>query len=123
MDSTIKALSAFSNKRVILLLGGVDKMSDLTPLVEACRQRIKNVICFGEAKVRFFEAFKVLKDDGIEVCECNHLKDALSIAKTTAISGDTVLFSPACASFDEFSGFEERGRAFKQMVKGGKQSC
>ena len=123
VDSTIKALSAFSNKRVILLLGGVDKMSDLTPLVEACRQRVKNVICFGEAKVRFFEAFKVLKDDRIDVCECEHLSNALSIAKTKATSGDTVLFSPACASFDEFSGFEERGRAFKQMVKGGKQSC
>ena len=120
VDSTLKALSAFPEGNVILLLGGVDKMSDLAPLVEACRGAVKHAICYGEAKERFMAAMDVLAGEGVQVSECEHLKDAFDVAVMSAKLGDVVLLSPACASFDEFSGFEERGRAFKQMVAGEK---
>ena len=123
VDSTLKALSAFPKGNVILLLGGVDKMSGLEPLVEACKGPVKQVICYGEAKTRFMAAMSVLKDYGVKVSECEHLKDAFAMAAMSATSGDVVLLSPACASFDEFSGFEERGRAFKEMVADEAKAC
>ena len=99
-------------------------MSDLKTLVEACRQGaenestiVKRVICYGEAKLRFYEAFSILKANNIDVLQAKHLKDAFDVATKDAVKGDTVLLSPACASFDEFSGFEERGVFFKDLVK------
>ena len=120
VDSTLKALSAFPEGNVILLLGGVDKMSDLEPLVEACEESVKQVICYGEAKERFMAAMNVLAGRGVKISQCEHMKDAFVKARKNAEQGDVILLSPACASFDEFSGFEERGRAFKQMVAGEK---
>ena len=120
VDSTLKALSAFPAGNVILLLGGVDKMSDLEPLVEACKGPVTHVICYGEAKKRFMAAMNDLAGQGVKISECDHLKDAFVKARKNATEGDVVLLSPACASFDEFSGFEERGRAFKRMVAGEK---
>ena len=120
VDSTLKALSAFPEGNVILLLGGVDKMSSLEPLVEACKGSVKHVICYGEAKERFMAAMNVLAGRGVKISQCEHMKDAFVKARKNAEQGDVILLSPACASFDEFSGFEERGRAFKQMVAGEK---
>ena len=117
VDSTLKALSAFPQGNVILLLGGVDKMGDLEPLVEACRGKVKHVICYGEAAKRFMAAMNVLAGEGVVVSECEHMKDAFAKAFASAMDGDVVLLSPACASFDEFSGFEERGRVFKELVE------
>lgn len=118
VDSTIKALSAFPQGNVFLLVGGRDKMSDLKPLVDECYlevngiTRVKKVICFGEAAERFYDAFA-----GHDESICKTLKDAFELAKSEAGAGDSILLSPACASFDEFSGFEERGRYFKDLVK------
>lgn len=127
VDSTLKALSAFPEGDVILLLGGTDKMSDLEPLVLECKKKVtgenhekplvKCVVCYGEARKRFLDSFKSLKEDGIEVLSADRLKDAFDVARKVAVSGDVVLLSPACASFDEFSGFEERGEFFKSLVK------
>lgn len=73
----------------------------------------KAVVCYGDAAERFASSF-----DGREVAvrRAEHLADALVAAHGLASSGDVVLLSPACSSFDEFSGFEERGRAFKDLV-------
>lgn len=123
VDSTIKALSAFSTGNVILLLGGTDKGSDLTPLVDECKKTaganklVKTVVCFGASKERFLPEFKKLENDGVQVLEAEHLSDALGMAVEVAAENDSVLLSPACASFDEFSGFEERGRFFKELVR------
>lgn len=120
VDSTIKALSAFPQGNVILLVGGRDKMSDLTPLIDECYKavdgvvRVKEVVCFGEAGKRFYDAFS--KQEGKKVVLVNLLIDAFEYAKEVAKPGDSVLLSPACASFDEFSGFEERGEYFKDLV-------
>ena len=119
VDSTIKALSAFPEGRVHLLLGGTDKMSELDPLVSACHGVVKHVICYGEAKSRFLNAFSELRKEDVKVSEYEHLKEAFECAKDEASEGDIVLLSPACASFDEFSGFEERGKFFKSLVEGG----
>ena len=123
VDSSIAALSAFAGKEVIVMFGGKDKMSDLSPLVEACTQKesekspkVVGVICYGAARARFFDAFQPLKDE-VALYECDTFGDAFCLASSVASSGQSVLLSPACASFDEFSCFEERGEAFKAAVE------
>lgn len=114
VDATLKALEAFVPKRPIVLLGGDDKGTDLTPLVRSAEQHCKLVVCFGAAGPRFFEAFK---GSAVSSVIASNMEDALDKALGQAEQGDIVLLSPACASFDEFSNFEHRGRVFKQLVK------
>ena len=113
VDATLKALAAFGEKQPIVLLGGDDKGTDLAELVEQACRHCKAVVCFGEAGPRFLEAFS---HASIPVYRASHLEDALDEALSHATSGDIVALSPACASFDEFSCFEERGEVFKQLV-------
>ncbi len=115
VDSTLVALSAFLPTRPIVLLGGRDKFTDLAPLVETALRTVKGVVCYGEAGERFYEAFAPISDE-IIVLRGEHMADSFDIALSIAESGDVVLLSPACASFDEFSCFEERGDAFKRLV-------
>ncbi|MBQ1448647.1 MAG: UDP-N-acetylmuramoyl-L-alanine--D-glutamate ligase [Coriobacteriales bacterium] len=114
-DAVGKALTAFPDDPLIVLLGGHDKGTDLTELVRACSGACKAVVCFGEAQGRFAGAFE---GSGVQVLRAPHLKEALLAARDIAVPGDVVLLSPACSSFDEFSGFEERGSVFKGYVNG-----
>ncbi len=134
VDATLKALAAFPGKRVIVLLGGDDKGTDLAPLVDAVRAHACAAVCFGAAGERFASAFETpsasqpseqaslaLQDQevatsGLSVVRALHLEDAFDAALRIALPGDVVLLSPACASFDEFGSFEERGRVFKALV-------
>ncbi len=116
-DAAIMAVGSFPEHTVVAMLGGRDKLTDLDGLVEVCRTYAKGVVCFGESKERFASAFLPLKDDGIDVCIVDSFDDAFNAASSIATSGDTVLLSPACASFDEFSCFEERGEHFKKLVQ------
>lgn len=119
VDATLKALSAFPGKLPIVLLGGEDKGTDLAPLVAAAHQHARAAVCFGAAGDRFalaLEAFDGVSTDGFTVLRAAHLKDAFDVALSVASEGDIVLLSPACASFDEFGSFEERGRVFKTLV-------
>lgn len=109
-DAVIKALSAFDLSRLVLLLGGYDKGTDLAELAEAVRP-CKAVVCFGAAGPRFYESLDV---DSRYLA--GSLEDAVVQARVFASAGDNVLLSPACASFDEFGSFEERGQAFKTLV-------
>lgn len=114
VDATLVALTAFLPKRPIVLLGGRDKGTDLAPLVAACEKNARAVVCFGEARERFLEAF-----DGSAVSpvlSASGMEAALDAALSVAGEGDVVVLSPACASFDEFSCFEERGDVFKRLV-------
>jgi UDP-N-acetylmuramoylalanine--D-glutamate ligase len=71
-------------------------------------------VCYGAARERFLDAFA---DSGIVVLSAEHMDDAVDVAFSHARSGDVIALSPACSSFDEFSGFEERGRRFKEKVR------
>jgi UDP-N-acetylmuramoylalanine--D-glutamate ligase len=113
VDATSKALAAFDPKRPIALLGGDDKGTDLGELVAAAQGHCKAVVCFGAARRRFLAAFE---DTAIPVYAAVHMEDALDEALAHAHEGDIVLLSPACASFDEFSCFEQRGEVFKKLV-------
>jgi UDP-N-acetylmuramoylalanine--D-glutamate ligase len=113
VDATLKALAAFDPRRPIVLLGGTDKLTALDELVAQSNEHCASVVLFGASRDRFAEAFRAAT---IPVYLADHLEDALDEALSHAQEGDIVLLSPACASFDEFSGFEERGRVFKAMV-------
>ena len=119
VDATLKAFSAFGDKRPIVLLGGHDKMTDLAPLVAAARAHAKAVVIFGAAHDRFLAAFGGVDenpDAGCAVLSAAHMEDALDAALGVAVAGDVVVLSPACSSFDEFSCYEERGDVFKKLV-------
>ena len=116
-DAVEKALSAFSDTRVILLLGGSDKGTPLADFMEVVAARAAAVVCFGAARERFRSALSEASGAAeIDIAEADDLRDAVDVARSLAQRGDVVLLSPACASFDEFSGFEERGDAFRAYV-------
>lgn len=136
VDATLKALAAFPETRPIVLLGGDDKGTDLAPLVAATRQHARAAVCFGEAAERFAAAFEgpsacqsqsstseassltsYSTSEDFTLLRAEHLEDAFDAALSLTEPGDVVLLSPACASFDEFSSFEERGRVFKELVR------
>ncbi len=116
VDSTIQALRSFEVGHIVCLLGGHDKGTDLAELAQLAAARCRGVVCFGAAGQRMEEAMRAAADASCAVVRANHLEDALDAGLALAREGDVVLLSPACASFDEFNGFEERGRVFKQLV-------
>lgn len=113
-DATLKVLTAFNGVKPILLLGGFDKGTDLSDFVGEVAQGASAVVCFGAAGPRFFDAFSKKE---IPVFRAAKLEDALDVALENSQSGDVVVLSPACASFDEFSSFEQRGDVFKDLIK------
>ncbi len=119
VDATLVALTAFPTHPLIVMLGGRDKMGPLEGLVDACRAHAKAVVLFGEAAARFQDAFRARSGnatDHLQVLCVRTFDEAFDKAVSVACPGDVVLLSPACASFDEFSSFEERGRHFKSLV-------
>lgn len=111
VDATIKALESFEEP-VLLIAGGRDKGGDFRKLQEPVRRRVKRLILIGEAASRIREA---LGDVGC-VSQAATLNDAVVMAASEARSGDIVLLSPACASFDMFADYQDRGRQFKKLV-------
>jgi len=112
--ATRMALTAFADRSVILLLGGRNKGNDFSELcddVRACRA----VVAFGEAGADIAAAL----DECVTVIRAGGMRDAVEAARQLARPGDVVLLSPACASFDEFSGYAERGDTFRATVNGG----
>lgn len=111
-DSTICALKAFEGRQVVLIAGGKDKGTDLTEFANTVKQYVNEVVLIGQAADRFEAALTANSYNNI------HRADSLEQATDIALDlkkGD-VLFSPACASFDMFKNFEERGRSFKNYV-------
>ncbi|MBN2057458.1 MAG: UDP-N-acetylmuramoyl-L-alanine--D-glutamate ligase [Candidatus Saganbacteria bacterium] len=114
-DSTLVALETFAGRGIVLILGGKDKGTELATLSKKIKEFVKFVVLIGEATDRFAAA---LKQAGYSaVSRVNDLEAAVRTAGAKAVKGDIVLLSPACASFDMFANFEERGRVFKQIVK------
>ncbi|MBP8612549.1 MAG: UDP-N-acetylmuramoyl-L-alanine--D-glutamate ligase [Candidatus Atribacteria bacterium] len=112
-DSTIKALEAF-NQKVILILGGSSKNNSFKKLAELFDLHVKFLILLGETADEIERAAKLAQFD--KYAKVNSLREAVDFAKSIAKSGDIVLLSPACASFDMFKNFEDRGEKFKEIV-------
>ena len=116
-DAVEKALTAFPSDRVILLLGGHDKGTPLESFARRVMASVAAVVCFGEARERFMHAMEEARcGNEVDIAEASNMRDAVDVARSLAGRGDVVLLSPACSSFDEFSGFEERGARFKEYV-------
>ncbi len=115
---TAAALSALS-ERPIVICGGYDKHIPFEPLAEALCARAKAVVLTGATAKKIREALDACKEvrtGELPVYEEADFVRAVSLAKTLALAGDTVLLSPACASFDAFKNFEERGETFRRTV-------
>jgi UDP-N-acetylmuramoylalanine--D-glutamate ligase len=111
-ESLVYALSQVRG-RVVVILGGRDKGMDFTPLkARLAESRVAGVVLIGESRSRL----RALANGSEAVRECGTLEEAVGAAAGFAGPGTTVLFSPACASFDMFQNFEERGSAFKAAV-------
>jgi UDP-N-acetylmuramoylalanine--D-glutamate ligase len=111
VDATIKALESFP-ANIHLIVGGKDKGSDYTLLNDLLRQRVKRVYTIGAAAAKIESQIK-----GVEVVHADTLENALRKANAVAEPGDVVLLAPACASFDQFKNYEQRGQVFKQIVR------
>jgi UDP-N-acetylmuramoylalanine--D-glutamate ligase len=111
VDATIKALESFP-ANIHLILGGKDKGSDYTLLDDLLRQRAKRVYTIGAAAAKIESQIK-----GVEVVHADTLENALRKANAVAEPGDVVLLAPACASFDQFKNYEQRGQVFKEIVR------
>lgn len=111
-DSTICALRAFGNERIVLIAGGRDKGTNLSELVMEIKNHTNSTILIGEAADRFEQALRLAHYNNI------YREDSLegAIEKAFSLKQGPVVLSPACASYDMFKNFEERGNVFKDIV-------
>lgn len=113
VNSTWFALESMT-RPVILILGGVDKGNDYTLIEELVKEKVKAIVCLGTDNTKIHRAF----GNTVEVMvNTSSAEEAVKAAFHLSSKGDVVLLSPACASFDLFSNYEERGRKFKDAVK------
>lgn len=112
VNSTWYALESMTTD-VVLILGGVDKGNDYSMLKELVKQKVRGIVCLGKDNKRIHDAFE---DDVDIIVNTSSAAEAAQIAFHLAKKGDTVLLSPACASFDLFKNYEDRGQQFKDAV-------
>ena len=112
VDATLKALQSF-HEPVVLILGGKDKGGDFTLLLESIHRGVKGIVVIGEAAPRILDALQ----GSVPICGATSLEDAVTQACSLATTGDVVLFSPACSSFDMFQNYHHRGLEFKRLVQ------
>lgn len=112
-DSTIKALETYSEP-IILIAGGKNKGSDFQSLAQLIKRKVKAVILLGQAKIQLQKALEQVAFENYIFVDS--LEEAVLAAKNEAEKGDIVLLSPACASWDMFKSYEERGDLFKSLV-------
>ena len=113
VNSTWFALESM-NKPTVLVLGGTDKGNDYGLIAELVKDKVKAIVCMGVDNKKIIEAFK---DIVPVIVETDSAKKAVNASFKLAAKGDVVLLSPACASFDLFKNYEDRGRQFKDAVK------
>jgi UDP-N-acetylmuramoylalanine--D-glutamate ligase len=112
-DAVFQALRAFEGRELIVLLGGRNKANDFRPLAQEVVRRARAAVLFGESRTELASAFRALD---VHTVEAVTLRDAVEVAASLADSGNIVVLSPACASFDEFNSYEHRGDEFKRYV-------
>jgi UDP-N-acetylmuramoylalanine--D-glutamate ligase len=113
VNSTWYALECMT-KPVVWIAGGVDKGNDYTMLHESVRHKIKAIVCLGVDNSKLHEAFGGMVTN---IIDTQNMAEAVKSAYYLARNGDVVLLSPACASFDLFENYEDRGRQFKMEVR------
>ncbi len=113
VNATFFALDSMTTPTV-WIVGGVDKGNDYSELMPLVREKVKGIICLGLDNKKIIDAFGAVVDVMIEV---DNMVDAVRMSQRMSEKGDTVLLSPACASFDLFENYEDRGRQFKQAVQ------
>jgi len=102
------------NSPTVWIVGGVDKGNDYSELMSLVHEKVKAIICLGVDNKKIIDAFGNIVDMMIEV---SSMQDAVTMAQRLTEKGDAVLLSPACASFDLFENYEDRGRQFKNAVQ------
>jgi UDP-N-acetylmuramoylalanine--D-glutamate ligase len=112
VNSTWYALESMT-KPTVLILGGVDKGNDYSLIEELVKEKVKAIVCMGIDNKKIHEAF----DANVKVVDTDSAEDAVQASYSLATPGDIVLLSPACASFDLFKNYEDRGKQFKEAVK------
>ncbi|RTY86665.1 UDP-N-acetylmuramoyl-L-alanine--D-glutamate ligase [Flavobacterium sp. RSP15] len=113
VNATFFALDSM-NAPTVWIVGGVDKGNDYNELMSLVREKVKAIICLGVDNKKVIDVFGNVVDIMIEV---SSMDDAVRMAQRLTEKGDAVLLSPACASFDLFENYEDRGNQFKQAVK------
>ena len=113
VNSTWYALESMQ-KPTILILGGVDKGNDYALVTDLVKEKVKAIVCMGTDNSKLIEFFK---DKVAQIIEVDSAKKAVNASFKLAEKGDVVLLSPACASFDLFKNYEDRGQQFKESVK------
>jgi len=111
VNSTWFALESMT-KPTILILGGVDKGNDYSLLEELVTEKVKAIVCMGVDNKKVHEAF----EGKVKLVDTDNAIDAVQACYSLAVPGDVVLLSPACASFDLFKNYEDRGKQFKEAV-------
>jgi UDP-N-acetylmuramoylalanine--D-glutamate ligase len=112
VGATIAALEGL-DRPVVLIAGGQAKTSDFSGLSSALSKRATHLVVFGQDAKRIARSV----DASIGVTQVEQLAQAVDVAAGEAHMGDVILFSPACASYDQFDNFEHRGDVFRQLVK------
>ena len=112
INSTWSSLERIQ-KNMVWIAGGTSKGNDYSDLHGIVREKVKAVVCFGKEQTNLLQAFHT---DTICIINASNLGEAVYAASKLASDGDCVLFSPACASYDEFDNYEKRGLAFKAEV-------
>jgi len=113
INTTYYALDSVSTP-VIWIVGGVDKGNDYEQLLPFVNEKVKAIICLGENNARIIQTFSNVID---LIVETKGAEEAVKVAYKIAEKGDSVLLSPACASYDLFESFEDKGRQFKNAVR------
>lgn len=113
VNSTWYALECMETK-VVWIAGGIDKGNDYSELFEVVKKKVKAVVCLGKDNRKIVESFR---DKVPTIVETTSMEEAVRSSYYLATKGDTVLLSPACASFDLFNNYEDRGRQFKKAVR------
>lgn len=114
VDAVKRALACFDNP-VVLIMGGQNKKGDFTCLKPQVRRRVKTLVAMGEAQDEIVTALAGDPENGI--LEATSMQEAVEKAYGAAVEGDTVLLSPACASFDMFDSYAHRGKHFREIVE------
>ncbi len=113
VNSTWYAIECMDND-IVWIVGGIDKGNDYSDLFPLIRKKVKAIVCLGKDNKKILETFK---DMVATIVETTSMEEAVRFSYYLAKKGETVLLSPACASFDLFKNYEDRGRQFKQAIR------